>query len=59
MIEDTIFDETTWIKIPGEKGAKHYFLGNIYMDQESNSTANDIRKKFGETAVDVHNIKDK
>ena len=31
VIKDTKFDESIWVKIPGERGAKYYLVGNIYM----------------------------
>ncbi|MEO9966262.1 MAG: hypothetical protein ABJF11_10765 [Reichenbachiella sp.] len=46
-----------WIKVPGERGAKYYFLGNIYMPPESKNTIKDIQRKFGEVAVDVQKYK--
>ena len=31
-------DESIWIRVRGERGAKRFFLGNIYMPTESKST---------------------
>ena len=53
MIKDSKFDENIWSKKPGERGAKDYFLGNIYMPPESKKTIKDKQRKFGEVAVDV------
>ena len=52
-IKDIKFDESIWTKVPGERGAKHYFLGNIYMPPESTNTIKCIQRKFGNVAVDV------
>ena len=49
----TKFDENIWIKIPGERGAKCYFLVNLYMPPESKNTITYLQRKFGEVAVDV------
>ena len=57
MIKDTKFDESIWIKIPGERGEKCYVLGNIYMPPGSKNTINDIQRKFGEVAEDVQKYK--
>ena len=57
VVKDTNFDERIWIKIPGERGAQYYFLGNIYMNSESKNMINDIQRKFGEVAVEVQKYK--
>ena len=59
VIKDTKFDESRWIDIPGERGAKCYFLGNIYMPPESKNTMKYIQRKFGEVAVDERKHKKK
>ena len=57
-IKDTKFDESIWIRVPGERGAKYFFSGDIYMPPESKSTVKgDIQRKFGEVAVDIHKYK--
>ena len=45
VMKDTKFDASTWIKIPGERGAKYYLLGNIYMPPESKNTIKYIQRK--------------
>ena len=30
VIKDTKFDESMWVKVPEERGAKYYFVGIIY-----------------------------
>ena len=57
MIEDTNYDENVWSRVRGEREAKCFFLGNIYMPPESKSTVNVIQKKFGEITVDLRNYK--
>ena len=57
VIKDTKFDESMWTRVPGERGAKYVFLGNIYMLPESKSTVKEIQRKFGEVAVDVQKYK--
>ena len=57
MIEDTKFDERIWIKIPGERGAKYYFAGNIDVPPESTNTMKYTRRTFGEVAVDGQKCK--
>ena len=41
------------MKIPGERGAKTYYLGNTYMPPEWKSTGKDIQRKFGGVAADA------
>ena len=43
--------------MPGGRGAKYDFLGNIYMPPESKNTKKYIQRKFGEVAVDVQEYK--
>ena len=38
VIKDTKFDESMCIRVPGERGAKCFFLGNICMPPESKIT---------------------
>ena len=57
VIKDTKFDESMWTRVPGERGAKYVFLGNIYMLPESKSTVKEIQRKFGEVDVDVQKYK--
>ena len=57
VISDTKFDESIWLRVPGERGAKDFFLGNIYMPPESKSTVKEIQRKFGEVAADVQKYK--
>ena len=57
VIKDTKFDESIWIRVPGERGAKYFSLGNIYMPPESKSTVKEIRRKLGKVAVDVQILK--
>ena len=38
--------------MPGGRGAKYDFLGNIYMPPESKNTRKNIQRKFGEVAVE-------
>ena len=52
-IKHTKFDENIWIWVPGERGAKYVFLGNIYMPPESTRSVKYIQRKFGEIAVHV------
>ena len=56
MIKSTTFDESIWLKIPGERGAKDCFLGNIYMLSESKSTVKYIQMEFGKVAEDVQKV---
>ena len=35
VIDDTKFDESTWIRVPGERGKRDMFVGNIYMPSEA------------------------
>ena len=53
VVKDTNFDESIWIRVQGERGAKSFFIGNVYMPPESKSTVTEIQRKFGEVAVDV------
>ena len=57
VIEDVKYDENIWTRVPGERGAKHLFLGNIYMPPQSKSTVKEIQNKFGEIAVDAQKYK--
>ena len=56
-IEDTKYDEIIWLRVPGENGAKYFFLGNIYMPREPKGTVKKIQKKFGEMALDPQKYK--
>ena len=57
MIDDTKFDESIWIRVPGERGKRDMFVGNIYMPPESKSRVSDIQRRFGEIAEDVQKYK--
>ena len=57
VVKDTNFDESIWIRVQGERGAKSFFIGNVYMPPESKSTVTEIQRKFGEVAVDVQKYK--
>ena len=54
MIKGTKIDESIWIRVPEERGEKYFFLRNMYVSPESKSTSKEVRRKFGEVAVDVH-----
>ena len=51
VIKDTKFDEGIWIRVPGERGTKDVFGGNICMSPKSKSTANDKQRGFGKIAL--------
>ena len=53
VIDDTKCDESTWIRVPGERGKKDIYVGNVYMPPESESSVNNIQRRFGEIAEDV------
>ena len=57
VIKDTKFDESMWIRVPGERGAKEFFLGKHLYPTESKSTVKEIQRKFREVAVDVQKYK--
>ena len=57
VIKDTKFDESMCIRVPGERGAKDFFVRNIYMPPESKGTVKGIQRKFGEVAIDVQKYK--
>ena len=57
VIEDRKCDKSIWLRVAGEKGAKYFFVGNIYMPPESKSTVKETQKKFGEIAVDLQQHK--
>ena len=57
VIDDTKFDESIWIRVPGERGKRDMFVGNIYMPPESKSRVSDIQRRFGEIAEDVQKYK--
>jgi len=57
VMKDTTFDESIWLRVPGERGTKDFFVGNIYMPPESKSTVNRIQQIFGEIATDVQKYK--
>ena len=42
VIKDTKFDENVWTRVPGERGAKYFILGNICMPPESKSMVKEI-----------------
>ena len=50
VTKDTKFDESMCIRVPGERGAKCFFLGNICMPPESKITVKEIQWKFEEIA---------
>ena len=56
VIEDTKFDESIWLRVPGERRVKYFFLGNMYMPPESMSTVKEMQK-FREISVDVQKYK--
>ena len=43
--------------MPGEREAKEFLLGHIYMPPESKSTAKDIQRQFDEAARGVSKYK--
>ena len=57
VMKDTKFDENIWLRVPGERGTKDIFVGNIYMPPESKSTVNGIQQRFVEIATDVQKYK--
>ena len=57
VMKDTTFDESIWLRVPGERGTKDLFVGNIHMPPESKSTVNGIQQRFGEIATDVQKYK--
>ena len=57
VIEDTKFDERVWVRVPGDRGAKHVFVGNIYMSPESKNIVKDIQRKFREDQIRIHTHK--
>ena len=57
VISDTKFNESMWIRVPGERGRKDMFVGNVYMPPESKNMVKDIRIGFEEVAADVQNFK--
>ena len=56
VIDDTKFDESIWIRIPGERGKRDIFVGNVYIPPESKGSVNDIQRRFGEIAEDVQKL---
>ena len=57
VIDDTKFDESIWIRVPGERGKRSIFVGNIYVPPESKSRVSDIQRRFGEIAEGVQKYK--
>ena len=55
MIEDPKCDEIVRKRVRGKRGARYFFLGNIYMPPESKSTVRveEIQNKFEDIAVDL------
>ena len=56
-MEDTKYDESIWMRVPGERGTKRFSSGNFYVHPGSTSTVKEIQKKFREIAVDLQNDK--
>ena len=50
---DTKFDDSIWIRVPGERKAILFFLRNMYTPPESNSTVEETKRYFGEI-ITVH-----
>ena len=42
VIDDTKFDENIWIRVPGERGKRDIFVGNVHVPPESKSRVKDI-----------------
>ena len=59
VIKDTKFDESIWIRAPGERGAILFILGNISMPPGTRSTGKEIQRKIGEVEADVQTYKGK
>ena len=59
VISDTKFNESMWIRVPGERGRKDLFVGNVYIPPESKNMVKDIKIGFEEVAADVQNFKRK
>ena len=57
VMKDTTFDESIWLRVPGERETKDLFEGNVYMPSESKSTVNGMHQRFGEIAADVQKYK--
>ena len=58
VVKDTKFDESIWVRVPGERGANFFCLANIYMPPESKGTVKEIQRKLGEVvAVDAQKYK--
>ena len=55
IIDGTKFDESIWVRVPGERGKRDIFVGSIYMPPESKRRVNDIQRSIGKTAEDVQN----
>ena len=55
VIEDANFDESIWLMVPRERGAKYNFLGNIYLPPESKSIKEIAN--VGERAADLQTYK--
>ena len=48
VIDDTKFDESIWIRVPGERGKRYIFIcWDVYMPLESKNSVNNIQRGFG------------
>ncbi|CAB1105049.1 unnamed protein product [Ectocarpus sp. CCAP 1310/34] len=53
VVVKTEFEESLWLKIPGERGEKDLFLGNEYVAPSSKKVASKAQENFGQIGEDV------
>ncbi|CAB1108538.1 unnamed protein product [Ectocarpus sp. CCAP 1310/34] len=53
VVVKTEFEESLWLKIPGERGEKDLFLGNVYVPPSSKKVASKAQENFGQIGEDV------
>lgn len=57
VMEDTEFNGSIWIRVPGERGKKGFSLGSIYAPPEAKRMTGDIQRRFGKMAALVQKYK--
>lgn len=53
VVVKTEFEESLRLKIPGERGEKDLFLGNVYVPPSSKKVASKAQENFGQIGEDV------